>query len=95
MKLLKIIKGVSDCTKSTDLIINIIKRIKKSRDTIPLRDNEAKFSTSKFFLNISILPGYLIRRIVSKNTVVLSWIQIRLDIESKTYPPRNLTESQQ
>ncbi len=36
LKLKKIIRGISGRTKSTDLIINIIQRIKKSRDTIPL-----------------------------------------------------------
>jgi hypothetical protein len=36
MKQYKIVKGINDRTKSTDLIITIIKRIKKSRDIFPL-----------------------------------------------------------
>ncbi len=36
MKKYKIVKGINGRTKSTDFIINIIKRIKKSRDIFPL-----------------------------------------------------------
>ncbi len=36
MKLKKNYNGISGRTKSPDLIINIIKRINKSHDTIPL-----------------------------------------------------------
>jgi hypothetical protein len=56
MKLYKNLIGISGHTKSTDLIIDIIKRIKISGETVPLR---VAFSHSNFPFSLPFGHGWL------------------------------------